>query len=221
REAVTDFLKGLRGGAVQISLSGLRVSCNHLRTGQQSISMAVNPWRAADFVRQMREVPGAVAVGWTSGRFDMERTLRFPAGGWREGANLRKQDISEKLSGVIAKTLSASAASSSWNDETGELRLAFRRPRPAMASLNLTETLDFVAIVAPEKPVAGDRLLLWLSNPTRITRDESIGAKLVLSKDGNRNDEESSSPIDDETVLTALAKEFRAQRWDSRKLSWK
>jgi len=42
-EAVTDFLKGLKGQDVEVSLSSLSVSCDALRAGEQTININVDP----------------------------------------------------------------------------------------------------------------------------------------------------------------------------------
>src|SRR5712671_451042 len=46
-EAALDFLKGLKGQEAEVSLSSLTVSCDALRAGQQTISITVDPERAA------------------------------------------------------------------------------------------------------------------------------------------------------------------------------
>ena len=75
-------------------------------------------------------------------------------------------------------------------------------------------------MVSPDRPGTSDHLLLWAGSPSIETVDESAGPKLNLIENSSGNDEESLS-LNDEQVLAALAKEFRAQRWDSDISAWK
>src|SRR5262249_39787201 len=46
-DAALDFLKSLRGQEVEVGMSSLYVGCDALRAGEQTISMTVDPDRAA------------------------------------------------------------------------------------------------------------------------------------------------------------------------------
>ena len=72
---------------------------------------------------------------------------------------------------------------------------------------------------APDKPAASDHLMLWIANPVISTTDEAAGPKLNLADQSSG--EEESEPKDDNGSLEALAKEFKAQRWDADKSAWK
>jgi hypothetical protein len=120
---------------------------------------------------------------------------------------------------VLTRTLAAKSATSAWNASTGTLKLTFKRPSRLYPALDLTETIEISALLAPDKPGATDRLLLWIGNPVISTADESSGPKLNLS-DETSTDEEGDQK-DDNGSVDALAKEFRGQRWDSEKSVWK
>ena len=89
-----------------------------------------------------------------------------------------------------------------------------------LPALGLVENIEVTVMVAPDKPGASDRLLLWTGSPAIETVDENSGPKLNLVENSGGNDEESLS-LNDEQMLAALAKEFRAQRWDSDTSVWK
>src|ERR1700730_14584438 len=89
-EAVTDFLKGLKGQDVEVSLSSLSVSCDALRAGEHTIKINADPDRAAALIAKFRSLPGVVSAGWTSGVVEMDRSVRFAAGDWRNGDKLSK-----------------------------------------------------------------------------------------------------------------------------------
>jgi hypothetical protein len=76
-----------------------------------------------------------------------------------------------------------------------------------------------VALVAPDKPGASDRLMLWIGNPAISTADESATAKLSLAEE--TSGEEEGEQKADNGSIDALAKEFRGQRWDADKSGWK
>ena len=219
-DAALDFLKSLKGEAVEIGLSSLSISCDALRAGEQTINLTADPERAAALIAKAKAMPGVVAAGWTSGTIEMDRTIRFAANEWRDGDKINKDKIASAISGVLAKTLAANPAGTDWDANTGKLTLTFKRPSPIYPPLALTETLEITALVSPDKPGATDRLMLWISSPVITTADEGTGAKLHVSEDST-GDEEGGEPKDDNGAIDALAKEFKGQRWDIDKSVWK
>jgi hypothetical protein len=218
-DAAPDFLKGLKGQELEVGLSSLTVSCDALRSGEQTISMNVDPDRAAALVAKFKAQPGVVAAGWTSGVVDMERSIRFAAAGWRDGDKLNRDKIAAAVAGVLTKTLAAKSATAAWNANTGKLKLTLKRPSRLFPALDLTETAEVSALVAPDKPGASDRLMLWIGNPVISTADEAAGPKLNLADQSSADEE--SDPKDDNGSVEALAREFKAQRWDADKSAWK
>ncbi len=218
-DAAADFLKALKGQALEVSLDSLAVSCDALRAGEQTITISVDPARAAALIEGFKPMPGVVAAGWTSGIVDMERTIRFAAADWRDGDNLNKDRLATAISGVLTKTLSAKVSSSNWDANTGTLKLIFKRPSQLFPALELTETIEVSALVAPDRPGASDRLILWISNPVISTKDETPGPKLNLA--GEAAGDEEGDQKDDNGSVDALAKEFKGQRWDADKSVWK
>ena len=219
-DAALDFLKSLRGQAVEVGLSSLAISCGALRAGEQTINLAVDPERAAALIAKAKSTSGVVAAGWTSGIVEMDRTIRFAAAEWRDGDKINRDKIATAMSGVLARTLSAKPAGATWDANTGILKLAFKRPSPIYPPLALTEDVEITALVSPDKPGASDKLMLWISSPVMTTADEGAGAKLSLSEQFT-GDEEGGEPRDDNGSLDALAREFKAQRWDADSSVWK
>ena len=219
-DAALDFLKSLKGEAVEIGLSSLSISCDALRAGEQTINLTTDPERAAALIAKAKAMPGVVAAGWTSGAIEMDRAIRFAAGEWRDGDRINKDKIASAVSGVLARTLAAKPVEASWNANTGKAKLTFKRPSPIYPPLALTETLDITALVSPDKPGTTDRLMLWISSPVITTADEGAGAKLHVSEDST-GDEEGGEPKDDNGSIEAMAREFKGQRWDADKSVWK
>ena len=218
-EAALDFLKSLKGQDAEVSLASLTVSCDALRAGQQTLNISADPDRAAALIAKFKSTPGVVAAGWTSGVVEMERAIRFPAADWRDGDKVNKDKLAAAIASVLSRTLSAKSSSSAWNANTGKLKLAFKRPSQLFPALDLTETVEIAALVAPDKPGSTDRLMLWIGNPVISTADESAGAKLNLAEESG-GDEEGDAK-DDNGSLDALAREFKGQRWDADKSVWK
>jgi hypothetical protein len=218
-DSALDFLKSLRGQDVEVALSSLAVTCDALRAGQQTISLAVDPERAAALIAKAKSMPGVVAAGWTAGVVEMDRTIRFSAADWRDGDKINKDKLASAISGVLAKTLAAKPASATWSATTGKVRLSFKRPSQLSPALNLTDTIEVAGLVAPDKPGGSDRLMLWIGNPVTTTADEGADPKLNLS-DESSSDEETDTR-DDSGSIEALAKELKGQRWDADKSVWK
>ena len=218
-EAAPDFLKGLKGQDVEVSLNSLIVSCDALRAGEQTINISVDPDRAAGLMAKFKSLPGVVAAGWTSGIVEMERSIRFASADWRDGDRLDRDKLAAAIANVLSKTLSAKSSSSTWNPNTGKLKLTFKRPSQLFPALGLSETVEVTALVAPDRPGASDRLMLWIGNPVISTKDETAGPKLNLAEESSGDEE--GDQKDDNGSVDALAKEFKGQRWDADKSAWK
>src|SRR3954466_2250441 len=218
-EAALEFLKSLKGQPVEVSLSSLTVSCDALRAGEQTITIAVDPDRAAALIAKAKSAPGVVAAGWTAGVVDMDRAIRFAAAEWRDGDKLNRDKLATTISAVIARAMSAKFSSSQWDENTGKLKLTFKRPSQVYPALELTDTIEVEALVSSDKPGASDRLMLWVDSPSIPTADEAAGAKLNLA-DSTGMDEEGEQ-TDDNGSVDALARQFKGQRWDADKSAWK
>jgi hypothetical protein len=218
-DAALDFLQGLKGQDVEVSLSSLTVSCDALRAGEQTINISADPDRAAGLIAKFKSLPGVVAAGWTSGIVEMERSIRFAAADWRDGDRLNRDKLAAAIANVLSKTLAAKSSSSAWNPNSGKLKLTFKRPSQIFPALGLTETVEVTALVAPDRPGASDRLMLWISNPVVSTKDETAGPKLNLTEESSGDEE--GDQKDDNGSVDALAKEFKGQRWDADKSAWK
>jgi hypothetical protein len=219
-DAALDFLKSLKGEAVEVSLNSLSISCDALRAGEQTISLTADPALAPALIAKAKATPGVVAAGWTTGSVEMDRTIRFAAADWRDGDKINKDKIATAVATVLAKTLAAKPSAAAWNANTGKLKLTFKRPSQIYPPLALTESVEVTALVSPDKPGASDRLMLWISSPVTTTTDENAGAKLSLSESAS-GEEEGGEPEDDNGSVEALAREFKAQRWDIDKAAWK
>jgi hypothetical protein len=218
-EAALDFLKSLKGQDVEVGLSSLTVSCEALRSGEQTISMSVDPDRAAAVIAKAKSMPGVVTAGWTTGIVEMDRAIRFPAADWRDGDKINKDKLAATISDVLAKTYAAKATATKWNATTGKLKLTLKRPSQLMPGLDLTDVIDVDALVAADRPGGSDMLMLWISAPVTTTVDDTAGPKLALSDESSADEE--SDQRDDGGTIDALAKALNAKRWDADNSAWK
>lgn len=220
-ESVLDFVKSLKGEALEVSVNSLSVSCDELRGGEQTINLTVDPERSAALVAKAKASPGVALAGWTSGIVEMDRAIRFPSAGWREGDKINREKLASTIAGVLSKTLAAQPSGSAWDANTGKLKLSFKRPSQILPALGLTETVEVSALVSPDKPGTTDKLMLWVSSPVTSTADEGAGPKLNLSEDSGSTDDEGAEPEDDGGAIEALIRELKGQRWDADKSVWK
>ena len=220
-ESALDFVKTLKGQELEVSLSSLSVSCDELRSGITTISLTVDPDRAAALIARAKSTPGVVEAGWAAGAVEMDRAIRFSAAEWRDGDKVNREKLAAAISAVLSKTLAAKPATSAWNANTGKLKLTFKRPSPVLPALALTETVEVTALVSSDKPGASDRLMLWVSSPVTTTADEGSGPKLNIAEDPSTGEEEGGEPENDNGSIEALTRELKGQRWDADKSAWK
>src|SRR5258708_36587776 len=149
----------------------------------------------------------------------MQGPIRVAAAGWGAGDPLNNDKRAAAIANVLSKTLSAKSSSSTWNPNTGKLKLTFKRPSQLFPALGLSESVEVTALVAPDRPGTSDRLMLWIGNPVISTKDETAGPKLNLAEESSGDEE--GDQKDDNGSVDALAKEFKGQRWDADKSAWK
>jgi hypothetical protein len=218
-DSAADFLKGLKGQDVEISVSSLVISCDALRAGEQTINISVDPERAAAFIAKAKAMPGVVTVGWTAGTVEMDRAIRIPAAPWRDGEKLNRDKLAAVISDTLSKTLAAKAVSSAWNATTGKFKLTFKRPSDLFPALELSDTVEVAGLVSSDKPGRSEHLMLWIGVPAITTSDESAGSKLILSQEASADEE--GDQKNDKGSLEALVKELKGQRWDADNSAWK
>jgi hypothetical protein len=219
-DGALDFLKSLKGQDVEVALNSLTVTCDALRAGQQTLSLSVDPDRAAALIAKAKSMPGVVAAGWTTGAVEMDRAIRFAAADYSDGGKINRDKLVATLSNVLSKTLGAKFASASWSPTNGKLKMVFKRPSTTYRALELTETIEVDGIVSSDKPGGSDHLMLWISSPVTSTADEGTGPKLNLADDTG-GDDEGAADRDDSGSTEALTKELKGQRWDADKSIWK
>lgn len=218
-DKVPELVKTLRGLNVEADYGSLVATCGDLRSGEQVLHIGAAPDRAVALVKQLKAIPGVRAVGWTPGAYDIESALRIPAAQWVADGKVKKEELAARISAVVAKVLSATATAPEWDPVTGELTLQFKRPDMAARGLGLTEVIEMSVLIGPEKPAGSDQLMVWISDPTIESIDESPQHMSIIG--GSHAGDEDGATIDLESVLDALASDLDAQRWDPESSVWK
>lgn len=219
-DRLPELVKALRGLNVRVDYSSLLQSCADLRAGNQLVRLDVDPERAPALLAQFKALPGVLAVGWTPGRYGVERAVRIAADPWRDGKAIKMDQLAGRISAVLAAALGSTASPPQWDQSTRELTLKFKRPDAAACGLDLTELIELPFLIGPDKPNGSDNLVIWIGDPRVQTVDEGGGSRLDISGGDHGSDEEGAA-IDIEGILAALAKELKGQRFDPEQAAWK
>lgn len=220
RDSFLDVVKSLRGKPVRVDYTSLVENCADLRTGHQTVRLEVSPTNAPAVVKDLQGMAGVESAGWTSGAYVIERAVRVPAGGWRDGDALKKDALATKLSASLAAALSAKSVDSEWDAVTDELTLRFERPDQAARGLDLSETIEVTLLVGPEKPGDKDNLVIWIGETSVEPVDHTSGAQLAFTGTLQSADEETAA-VELDQLLRALAKDLAGKSWDPDESDWK
>lgn len=219
REALLDFVAGLRGRNLKVGYGSLAADCADLRAGHQVVRIEADAERAPQLVDSFRRAPGVVAAGWIAGTYGIERAVRIPAAPWRTDGKLDRDRLAAALADHVGKALSATLGTATWDAITGDLTLKFKRADQAVPGLGLTELLDVTFLIGPEKPGASDHAVIWIGESAIESADESAGPRLNLTGTDTGNGEEARD-IDVEAVLSAVAKGLNGEQWNAESSSW-
>lgn len=218
RTSLTDFLKALRAENIKVQTFSIAPSCDGLRRGYLDVQADIDPERAAALIAKAKSLPGVTRAGWTSGGIDLSRAIRFPATGWRDaGGKLDREKLGKALAAAASKVLDGKSATAEWDDVTGELTVTVKRPDTTVPGLSLTEVIEIPFVVSGEKPGATNTIVVRVGSLSSELEDDG-SPKLSLS---NQSNGESPEPFGADGLLDVLAKEFKAESWDSEKETWK
>jgi hypothetical protein len=218
RASLIDFLKALRAENVKVQSFSIAPSCDALRRGYLDVQADIDPERASALIAKAKSLPGVTRAGWTSGGIDLSRAIRFPAAEWRDsGGKLDREKLGKALAAAASKALDGKSANAEWDDVTGELTLTVKRPDNSIVGMSLTEVIEIPVVVSGEKPGSANTIVVRIGSLSSELDDESATPKLALSSQSNGD---SPEPFGADGLLETLAKEFKAETWDSEKESW-
>jgi hypothetical protein len=220
RDALVDLAKELKSQNLMVEFETLAPDCAVLRSGEQIVRADVDPERAAAVLARLKSLPGVVTAGWVGGNYSIANAVRLATADWQGGdGKLDRNKLASAIAASAARSLAAALDSTAWDDATGELTITLKRPNQRVPQLHLTDVIELVALVGPEKPGAGDGVIVWFSTPAVSTVDEGPEPRLKFA-DVETNDDEGQGSDNEELVL-AVAKDLKGKVWDSDQSEWK
>ena len=197
------------------------MTCDALRSGQQTINLTVDPDRAAALIAKAKSMPGVVAAGWTTGVVEMDRAIRFSAADWRDGDKVNRDKLAAAdLRRARRRRSRRSPRVRAGAPTTGKLKLTLQAAKPDLSRARADRHGRGRGLVSPDKPGGSDHLMLWIGNPVTTHRRRERRPQAHAGRRIHRGDEEGDSR-DDTGSIEALAKELKGQRWDADKSVWK
>jgi hypothetical protein len=218
RDAFADLVREVRKENVQTVLESLALDCSALRSGEQEMQVLVDPERAAALIRKFRSLPGVLDAGWIPGAYSTERAVRFPTAQWKTGgASFDRGRLASAIADSLAKNFAATVESTSWNDASGELKVALKRPSQSILGLDLADRIETVLLIGPEKLRSNDALIAWVGDIAIEIVDSAPEPRLKFMTAAS----EENDLVDEDALLDRLARDLGGKRWDSDQGAWK
>ena len=153
----------------------------------------------------------------------MGRAVRFPSAGWRDGTGkLERDKLAAAAGAAMAKAMSATVNSTSWDPIMGELAVELKRPDESIAGLKLAQVITITAVVAPESLTSNQQSILWIESIGMRIVDERAPPRLTFalpqSEEGGEGQPE---PEGSDAVPEAVAAALKGVTWDSEKDEWR
>jgi hypothetical protein len=217
REAFAAVVKEARKENVEIDLDSLAVDCAGLRTGEQELQVLVDPERAPALITKLKGLSGVLDAGWIAGGYSIGRAMRLAAGEWKSSSGgYDRERLASAIAESLAKNFAASVDASNWNATTGQLKVTLTRPSQLILGLGLSDRIETLMLIGPERPGSSDGLIVWVGNTAIEIVDNGPEPQLkfidAASDDTDR--------IDTEAVVDRLAKDLKGKRWDAEKNAW-
>ncbi len=223
RSALTGLLDALRDQNVQIVFNGLQTSCRVLRTGRFTVQIDVDAERVGTVLAKLKTVTGIVELGFASTGPNMQRAIRFPSAGWRDAAGkLERDKLGATLAAALAKALSATVNTTTWDAVMGELVVEVKRPDDTVAGLTLTKLISVTLVVAPESLASNQQSILWIETIAARVVDDRPPPRLTFApaQADEAGEGQVSEPDGVEDLPRAVATALKGVLWDLDKERW-
>ena len=123
RAALGGVLEALRDQNVRVAFNGLTTSCRVLRSGNYTVQIDVEADRVGAVFAKLKSMPGVTEAGFSSnvpehaarGALPVRRLARWLAG------KLDRDKLAAAVGAAMAKAMSATVSSTSWDATMGEL----------------------------------------------------------------------------------------------------
>jgi hypothetical protein len=223
RNGLAGLIAALREQNVRVVYNGLLPSCRLLRSGNYTLQVDVDAERVGAVLAKLKTVPGVVEAGFSPSTPNMQRAVRFPSAGWRDAAGkLDRDKLAAALGAAMAKAMSATLSSTSWDATSGELSIELKRPDETVAGLKLAQVVTITAVVAPESLTSHQRSIVWIESIAWRIVDEHAPPTLafsIASDDGS--DGQVSEPDGSDALPDAVADALKGTPWNPDKDQWR
>jgi hypothetical protein len=217
RESFAALLREVKGQNVELMLDSLPLDCPALRAGQQVMQLVVDPERAPALVKKLKGFSGVLDAGWTTGAYSIDRSVRLAAADWKGGSgSFDKQRLASAVAASVAKDFGGTVEATNWNEKTGELKVAVKRPSQSIPGLGLSDHIEVVMVVGPEKLQSNNGLIVWLRDTAIDIVDNGPEPRLKFVSAAS----DEASLVDEEALLDRLAEDLKGKRWDSDQGDW-
>ena len=224
RAAVTGLLDALRDQNVRLVYNSLLPSCRTLRSGNYTVQVDVEPERVGAVLAKIKSVSGVTEVGFSPNTPNMGRAVRFPSAGWRDaGGKLDRDKLAAAVGAAMAKAMSATVSTATWDPLMGELSIELKRPDESIAGLKLVQVITISSVVSPESLTANQQSILWIESISSRIADERAPPRLNFTT--NQGDEggegQASEPDGSDALPEAVAAALKGKTWDSDGDHWR
>jgi hypothetical protein len=223
RATLGSVLEALRDQNVRVAYNALMPSCRVLRSGNYTVQIDVEAERAAAVLAKLKTVSGVSEVGFSSNTPNMQRAIRFPSAGWRDGSGKIDRDkLAAAVSAALAKAMSATVSSTSWDATMGELAVELKRPDETIPGLKLTQIITITAVIAPESLSSNQRSILWIESITpRIVDDRPAPRLTFANPPSEEGGEGQNEPEGTDGLPGAVAAALKGVTWDPDSDQWR
>jgi hypothetical protein len=223
RTALVGLLDALRDQNVRVVYNGLQTSCQVLRSGHHTLQVDVDAERVGAVLAKLKSVSGVAEIGFSPNPPNMQRAIRFPSAGWRDGSGkLERDKLAAAVSKAIAGAMSATVGSATWDPAMGELSVEVKRPDETVAVLKLAQVITVAMVIAPESLTSNQQSILWIESIAVRASDERPAARLTFAPMQSDDSEgQSSEPDGSDDLPDAVARALKGVTWDSEKEQWR
>ena len=223
RSALSGLLEAVRDQNVRVVYAGLQTSCQVLRSGRHTLQADVDAERVGAVLTKLKSVSGVAEIGFSSNPPNLQRAVRFPSAGWRDGSGkLDRDKLAAALSKAIATAMSATVGTATWDAVMGELSVEVKRPDDTVAGLKLAQLVTVTIVIAPESLSSNQRTILWIESVTARATDERAPPRLTFAPiQPDDSEGQSSEPEGSDDLAGAVAAALKGVPWDSDKEQWR
>jgi hypothetical protein len=223
RSALPGLLEALRDQTVRVVYNGLQTSCQVLRSGRHTLQIDVEAERVGAVLAKLKAVSGVAEIGFSPNSPNMQRAVRFPSAGWRDGSGkLDRDKLAAAVSKAIATAMSATVGTATWDAAMGELAVEVKRPDETVAGLKLAQVVTVTIVIAPESLTSNQRTILWIESVTARIADERAPPRLTFAPiQPDDSEGQPSEPDGSDELPDAVAAALKGVTWDSDKEQWR